>query len=118
MSLGGHTSALKDGWMRTWRKWEGAGERGPHSGSSGCFKGSDMRMSLGIRGIKFPPFYSAFLEKHFFPLDPFHAGSNLALFQMRKTMWEVESADDLSFQAHGGFWTAGWLSGNGHDIKA
>ena len=77
---------------------EGAGERGPHSGSSGCFKGSDMRMSLGIRGIKSPPFHPAFLEKHFFPLVPFHAGSNLALFQMCKTTWEVESADDLSFK--------------------
>lgn len=32
-------------------------------------------------------------------------------------MWEVESADDLSFQAHGGFCTAVWLNGNGHDIK-
>lgn len=48
MSLGGHTSALKDGWMRTWGKEEGAGERTPHSGSIGCFKGSDMRMGLGI----------------------------------------------------------------------
>ena len=48
-------------------------------------------MSLGIRGIKFPPFLSAFLEKRFFRLVPLQAGSNLALFQMRKTKWEVGS---------------------------
>lgn len=76
-----------------------------------------MRTNLGIRGIKFPPFHSAFLEKRFFPLVPLHAGSDLALFQMRRTKWEVESEDDLRFQARGGFWTAGGLGGNGHDIK-
>lgn len=46
-------------------------ERGPHSGSSGCFKGSDMRMSFGnTRDKKIPTFLLSILRKAFLPSRP------------------------------------------------